>query len=43
MNDEELLTLYEWIDSIPLAEKKKYCKRLLRWGYDRRDNEALLS
>ena len=32
MNDEELLTLYEWIDSIPLSREKKILQETFAMG-----------
>ena len=31
-NENELMYIYEWVDSIELSRpKKKYCKRFFRW------------
>ena len=42
IEEEELMLIYEWIDSIPLSkQKKKYSKRFFRWSIISRSNKIL--
>ena len=43
LSDEDLLTLYKWIDSIPLTREKKIYQEIFGWSPHGRNNETLLS